>query len=77
MTFYAVYNNFPGSVSVSIVIKISSARNLFEILTLIFLTTQLLGARSGAVGRGTVLQAGRSGVRFLPIALWPWGWLSL
>ena len=46
-------------------------------------------ARGGAVGLGTALQAGRSRVRLpmvpleffidiiLPIALWPWGWLSL
>jgi len=48
-----------------------------------------LGARGGAVGWGTALQAGRSRVRFpmvslelfidiiLPAALWPWGTLSL
>ena len=47
------------------------------------------GARGGAVGWGTALQVGRSWVRFpvvsleffidiiLPVALWPWGWLSL
>ena len=46
-------------------------------------------ARGGAVGLGTVLQAGRSWVRFpmvpleflmdiiLQAALWPWGLLSL
>ena len=46
-------------------------------------------AAGGAVGWGTVLQAGRSPVKFpmvslevfiditLPGALWPWGWLSL
>jgi hypothetical protein len=45
--------------------------------------------RGGAVGSGTVLQAGRSWVRFLmvsldffidvilPAALWPWGRLNL
>ena len=45
--------------------------------------------RSGAIGWGTALQAGRSRVRFpmvslefsieiiLPSELWPWGWLSL
>ena len=49
----------------------------------------LVGARGGAVGWGTVLQAGRSWVRLLvvsleffidiilPATLWPWGWLSL
>ena len=48
-----------------------------------------LGARGGAVGWGTALQAGRSRVRFTmvslesvidtkpPAALWPWGWLRL
>jgi hypothetical protein len=48
-----------------------------------------LGARGGAVGWGTALQAGRSWVRFqmlsleffidviLPAALWPWSSLSL
>ena len=47
------------------------------------------GARGGAVGWGTALQAGRSRVLFpmvsleffidiiLKAALWPWGWLSL
>jgi len=47
------------------------------------------GARCGAVGWGTALQAGRSRVRFpmvpseffieiiLPAAIWPWGWLNL
>jgi len=46
-------------------------------------------ARSGTVGWGTALQAGRSQVRYLmvslkffldiilPAVLWPWGWLSL
>jgi hypothetical protein len=46
-------------------------------------------ARSSIIGWGTMLQAGRSVVRFpkksldcsiyltLPAALWPWGWLSL
>ena len=47
------------------------------------------GTRGGAVRWGTVLQTVRSRVRFpmvslefffdviLPVALWPWGWLSL
>jgi hypothetical protein len=47
------------------------------------------GARGGAVGWDTAIQAGRSRARFpmvpldffihiiLPAALWPWGWLSL
>ena len=47
------------------------------------------GVHGGAVGWGTVLQAGRSGVQFpmvsleffvdiiLPATLQPWGWLSL
>jgi hypothetical protein len=46
------------------------------------------GARDIVVGWGTMLEAGRSRVRFLmgsldffslpnPAALWPWGWLSL
>jgi len=46
-------------------------------------------AAGSAVGWGTALQVGRSRVRFpmvsleffidviLPVALWPWGWLSL
>jgi hypothetical protein len=45
----------------------------------------IIGVRGGAVGWGTVLQTGRSRVRFpmvsmeffigtiLPVALWPWG----
>jgi hypothetical protein len=49
----------------------------------------LPGGRGGAVGWGTALQTGRSRVRFpmmsleffigiiLPVALWPWGRLSL
>jgi len=49
----------------------------------------LVGVRDGAVGWGTALQTGSSRVRFpmvslqffidiiLPVALWPWGWLSL
>jgi len=48
-----------------------------------------VGARGGAIGWGTVLQAGRSQVRFpmvsleffidiiLPAAIWLWGWLGL
>ena len=47
------------------------------------------GVRGSAVCWGTALQVGRSRVRFpmvsleffsniiLPVALWPWGWLSL
>jgi hypothetical protein len=52
-------------------------------------STHYSRASSDAVGLGTALQAGRSRVRFpmvsleffidviLPVALWPWGWLSL
>ena len=48
-----------------------------------------MGARGGAVGWGTALQAVRLRIRFpimsleffieinLPVALWPWSWLSL
>jgi hypothetical protein len=55
----------------------------------IFRYIYAVGARSGAVGWGTVLQTGRSRVRFpmvslefvigiiLPAVLRPWGWLSL
>ena len=51
--------------------------------------SNMLGARGGAVGWGTALQTRRSRVWFLmasleffidtilPVALWPWGWLSL
>jgi len=51
--------------------------------------THFSGTRGGAVGWGTALQARRSRVRFptvsleffidiiLPVALWPWSWLSL
>ena len=50
--------------------------------------TVVYGACGGTVGWGTVLQAGRSWVRFPvvsleffidithPVTLWPWGWLS-
>jgi hypothetical protein len=52
-------------------------------------STNIMGARGGAVGWGTALQTGRSRVRFpivsleffidliLSVALWPWGGLSL
>jgi hypothetical protein len=50
--------------------------------------TFYVGVSVGAVGYRTVLQTGRSRVRFpmmsfelsltiLPVAVWPWGWLSL
>ena len=54
-----------------------------------YFPTAWTGARGGAVGWGTALQAGRSLVRFpmvslkfsidiiLLVALWSWGWLSL
>ena len=56
-------------------------------LFIIYLVLRIFGARGGAVGWGTALQAGRSRVRLpmvslelfirmiLPAALWPWGWL--
>jgi len=59
---------------------------LFNIYIYIYI---YIGARGGAVGWGTALQAGRSRVRFptvsfeffiyiiLPAALWPWDWFSL
>ena len=65
-----------------------TASNLPDNTNLIYLIYRF-GARGGTVGWGTVLQAGRSRVRFptvsleflidinLPAALWPWGWFSL
>jgi hypothetical protein len=62
-------------------------RNANTALYLIVISVR--GARGGAVGWGTALQAGRSRVRFpiisldffigiiLPTALWPWCWLRL
>ena len=59
---------------------------MYEVLPLYM---YIYGVRGAAVGWGTVLQAGRSRVRFpmvsleffidiiLLAALWPWGWLSL
>ena len=67
-------------------------RRKFEIkicFLLLFCLLRMCGARGGAVGWGTALQAGRSRVRFPMVPLefiidiillaapWPWGWLSL
>ena len=63
--------------------------SVFCVLCSVWGRDAVSGARRGAVGWGTALQAGRSRVRFsmvslnffidiiLPAALWPWGWLSL
>ena len=52
-------------------------------------STWVFAVSGGAVGWGTVLQAGRSRIRFpmvslqflndiiVPTTLWPWGWVSL
>ena len=65
------------------------ARSVCTQPVILICNDQLVGARGGAVGRGTALQAGRSLVRFpmvslgffieiiLPAALWPWVRLSL
>ena len=57
--------------------------------TIHFYVPVFVGARGGAIGWGTALQAGRSRVRFLmisleffidiilPAMLWPWGTLNL